>query len=118
MRELVASSDLVAYCGLYCGACRSYLKERCAGCHDNAKATWCKVRSCCIESELSSCADCTQFPDPSRCAKFNNFISKLFGVLLRSDRPACIAQIRRLGAAGHAEAMAAARCQTIRRQRR
>jgi len=28
MKEIVADSKLVAYCGLYCGACKSYLKEK------------------------------------------------------------------------------------------
>ncbi len=115
MREVIASADLVAYCGLYCGACRSYLGERCEGCHENRKATWCGVRSCCIERGLSSCAACTQFSEPRDCKKFDNFIAKLFALILRSDRPACIAQVRRLGLEGHARAMAAEKLQTIKR---
>lgn len=39
MKQVVADPNLVAYCGLYCGACGAYLKERCPGCHSNAKAT-------------------------------------------------------------------------------
>jgi hypothetical protein len=115
MRELAASADQVAACGLYCGACKAYLAERCDGCRENTKATWCRVRSCCNERSLSSCAECADFPDPRRCAKFNNFMSKLFGLILRSDRAACVAQIRRLGLEGHAHAMAQQRLHTIRR---
>lgn len=39
----------------------------------------------------------------------------LVGFVLRSDRAACIDQIKRLGLEGHATTMAAARSQTIRR---
>jgi hypothetical protein len=115
MREVVSDAGLVAYCGLYCGACRAYLKERCPGCHENAKATWCKLRACCIERGYKSCADCADFADPMQCGKYNNFISKVVGFLLRSNRAACIGQIKKLGVQGHADAMAAAKKQTIRR---
>jgi hypothetical protein len=49
------------------------------------------------------------------CAKFNNLMSKVFGVLFRSDRAACIRQIREIGRQGHAEKMAASGTQTIKR---
>ncbi len=29
MKEIVQNTDLIAYCGLYCGACKSYLMEKC-----------------------------------------------------------------------------------------
>ncbi|HAH05447.1 MAG TPA: hypothetical protein DCM05_02800 [Elusimicrobia bacterium] len=106
MPAIPTDPGLVAYCGLYCGACRSYLKGRCPGCHANVKASWCKVRSCCIERKYSTCADCRDFPYPKECRRFHNFISKLIGFLLRSDRAACIAQIKRLGLQGHAAQMA------------
>ena len=115
MREIVASPDLVAYCGLYCGACKSYLKGRCDGCHKNDKATWCSVRTCCRAGRLSSCAACADHPDPRQCAKFNNFMSRVFAFVFSSDRPACVAQIQRLGLEGHAESMARLRLQSIRR---
>ncbi|HWR72061.1 MAG TPA: DUF3795 domain-containing protein [Nitrospirota bacterium] len=114
MKEIVADTGLVAYCGLYCGACRSYLRDRCRGCHENEKATWCKVRVCCLEQGYSSCAECTAFADPALCGKFNNFISKVVGFILRSDRRACILQIRERGLKGHGEDMALNKRQTIR----
>ncbi len=114
MKEIVADPKLVAFCGLYCGACGTYLKGRCPGCRDNEKASWCKVRTCCLETGYSSCADCTKFPDPKDCGKFHNFISIVIGFVLRSDRRACITQIRQKGIEGHAEDMAATRRQTIR----
>jgi hypothetical protein len=115
MKNIVADPSLVAHCGLYCGACGSYLKGRCPGCHENAKASWCKVRSCCMAEGYASCADCKPFSEAMDCKKFNNFISKLFGLLFRSDRAACVRQIKALGLAGHAEKMAEGKCQTIRR---
>ena len=105
MKEVIASADLVAYCGLYCGACKAYLNDRCPGCHDNAKATWCKIRSCCMQQNITSCADCKEFAEPNDCKKFNNLISKIFGLIFRSDRSACIKQIRQRGVQGHAENM-------------
>lgn len=116
MPETRVDESLVAYCGLYCAACGAYLKGRCPGCHDNVKAGWCKIRSCCIEARRSSCADCPDFADPNDCAKFNNFISKIFGLVFRSDRRACIMQIKEKGLRGHAEAMAALGRQSLPRR--
>ena len=115
MKEIVSNPNLVAYCGLYCGACRKYLNEKCPGCHENKGATWCKIRSCCTESHFSSCADCNQFQDPTECRKFNNVISKIFGLIFRSDRAACITQIREIGVQGHADKMANLKQHTIRK---
>jgi hypothetical protein len=115
MREIASDPNFVAYCGLYCGACGSLLRGRCPGCHENEKAKWCKVRSCCIEHEFASCADCKEYADPRACRDFNSFLAKLFGFVLRSDRAACIEQIRRLGVQGHADEMSRAKRQTIRR---
>jgi hypothetical protein len=114
MKEIVADTGLVAYCGLYCGACGRYLKGRCPGCHKNAKAGWCKVRTCCIAATIGSCADCAAYTDPKDCRKFNNFASKTIGLLLRSDRSACITQIKKQGLAGHAQDMAMNKRRTIR----
>ena len=115
MSETEANTELVAYCGLYCGACYRYKKGSCAGCHKNEKASWCKVRTCCVENSLTSCADCSSFKDPQDCAGYNNIIAKIFGFIFRSDRAACIRQIRELGLARHAAKMAAAGVVTIKR---
>ena len=115
MKEIIADAKLVAYCGLFCGACGKYRRGRCPGCHENAKASWCKVRACCVANGYGSCANCKEFDDAMKCRKFNNIISKLFGLVFRSDRAACIGQIKELGVQGHAEKMAAAGRQSIRR---
>ena len=115
MKPVIADANLVAYCGLYCGACRAYRRGRCPGCHDNHKAAWCRVRTCCLENAYSSCAQCQTISDPRDCRKFNNIVSKLFGLIFRSDRRACIVQIRERGLQAHADIMASCQMQTIRR---
>lgn len=115
MPEIQVDAGLVAHCGLYCGACGSYLKGKCKGCSENVKATWCTVRSCCADKAIATCAEWTDFADARACKKFNNFMSKLFGLVMRSDRAACIAQVKQLGLEGHAQAMAALGRQSIRR---
>ena len=115
MKPIAADVGLVAYCGLYCGACGAYRRGRCPGCHDNQKATWCKVRTCCIENGYASCAECRTAADPRDCKKFNNLISKFFGLIFRSDRCACIVQIQEKGLQAYAELMAARQTHSIRR---
>ncbi|MEW6709283.1 MAG: DUF3795 domain-containing protein [Candidatus Riflebacteria bacterium] len=114
MKDIKADSSLVAYCGLYCGACRPYLKGNCKGCHQNDNATWCQIRQCCIKNNYLSCHQCATFDDPKNCGKFHNLISRFFGFIFRSDRAACIAQIKKIGIAGHAEIMAKEKKQSIR----
>lgn len=113
MNEIVAETSLVSKCGLYCGACKMYLAKKCLGCSKNVKASWCKVRTCCIEKKSDSCADCKDYNDPSTCKKLNNFISKIFGLIFNSDRKACIAQIKKIGISGHAQKMAIEKRQSI-----
>ena len=115
MPDIPVDTELVAHCGLYCGACKSYLAGKCKGCHENSGATWCKIRACCTEKRIKTCADCAEFADPRACGKFNNFMSRLFGLIFNSDRAACIAQIKQLGLDGHAKAMATSGIQTIKR---
>jgi len=115
MKEVTSNPDLVAYCGLYCGACGSYLKGRCPGCHENEKAKWCRIRICCMENQYLSCADCQQFDNPDDCRQFNNIMARLFSLFFRSDRAACIRQIKELGIQGHADNMAENRHQAIKK---
>ncbi len=115
MKKVVSDIDLIAYCGLYCGACRKYLREKCYGCQKNEKASWCKVRTCCIEYSYNSCADCRIAEDPKECKKLNNLISKLFALVFRSDRFACIESIKKKGYEEYAKEMAEKGMITIKR---
>jgi hypothetical protein len=113
-QKIEIDTNLIAYCGLYCGACSSYLKKKCPGCHENTKASWCKVRQCNIENHIQSCADCMT-TDLKDCRKYNNFISKSFGFIMNSDRSACIKRISEIGYEGFAIEMSEKRQQSIKR---
>lgn len=115
MKPVVADPELIAACGLYCGACGAYLKERCPGCRENHRATWCAIRKCCQENRYANCAECAQVANVAECRKFNNFMSKIFGVLFRSNRAACIALIREQGRDGFARHMAERKQHTVKR---
>jgi hypothetical protein len=116
MKKIVADRSLIAACGLYCAACRNYLKGKCPGCKDNVKAGWCAVRRCCLENHYASCADCKKLSRGSReCKKFNNFMSKLFGLIFGSDRQACIMMIKQKKYEGYAEYMADNQLQSLKR---
>jgi len=115
MNQITTDKTLIAYCGIYCGACPKFLKEKCPGCQKNEKATWCKVRTCCIENNYTSCADCKDFENVADCKKFNNFFSKLIGFILRSDRKACIELIKEKGYDDFAKYMAENKLITIRK---
>jgi len=112
-KAIVADKGLVARCGLYCGACRSYLFGRCPGCAKNEKAAWCKIRSCCISGNIATCAECVEFKNPLDCKKYNNAISKVIGFILRSNRSKCIARIREIGLEAYAIEMAASGRQSL-----
>ncbi len=114
--EQLNQSSLIAFCGLNCGECGRYKSGHCAGCHSSVKATWCGVRTCCIEHEYATCADCRDFSDPMKCDRFNNFFSKLFGFVFNSDRGACIEEIRKRGVDDYARAMSERKLRTIPRR--
>lgn len=114
MPEVVNDVKLVAHCGLYCGACGAYRRGRCKGCAENAKATWCKVRTCCMEHHYATCADCSSFVNPRECAKYHNLIARVVGFVLRSDRARCIARIREVGTEAFAAEMAEKDAHTLR----
>ncbi|MCP4218021.1 MAG: DUF3795 domain-containing protein [bacterium] len=106
MDNLKADQNLISYCGLYCGACKKYLSDKCPGCRENHKAKWCKIRTCCSDSNFNSCANCDEFADVTECGKYNNFIARIFALIFRSDRPASIKRIKEIGPAAFAEEMA------------
>jgi hypothetical protein len=109
---------LVAFCGLYCGECGQYKRDKCPGCAENVKAGWCKIRTCCQENGYATCAACTQFGDVHDCKKFDNVMARMFALIFRSDRPADIARIKEIGVDAYAAEMAARGRQTIRRGER
>ncbi|HBI17540.1 MAG: hypothetical protein UR60_C0004G0010 [Candidatus Moranbacteria bacterium GW2011_GWF2_34_56] len=117
MKEIIKDESLVAYCGLYCGACKRYLEDKCLGCDKNEKATWCKLRSCCKENNYRTCADCKSHEDPMKCRKFNTIFSKIFGLLFNSDRNACIKRIKEIETDKFAEEMTEAKMHSIKKRK-
>jgi len=116
MENITADKNNIAACGLYCGACRKFLSGKCPGCKNNEKASWCKIRQCCIDKGYSNCADCEQ--EVRNCKIYSNFISKVFALLFNSDRPACIDYIKEHGRTAFAEEMTCRKCQTIKRSKK
>ncbi len=114
-KQITNDIKLIAFCGLYCAACPSYLKEKCPGCAENEKASWCKIRSCCLENNYKSCTDCKQYSNVMDCKKYNNFISKIIGVIFRSNRAACIDIIKEKGYEGFASYMTGNKMMTIKK---
>lgn len=94
----------VAYCGLYCGECKSRKKEKCPGCYGNEKATWCEIRKCCRENGYVTCADCRIMPLKD-CKKYNNVFAKVIGFVTRTERSKCIERIKITGVAAFAGEM-------------
>ena len=114
MKAITSDVRLIAACGLYCGACRKYLSGKCPGCRDNVAASWCKIRKCVAAKNFRTCAECGM--DVDGCRIYSNFIAKLFGLIFRSDRPACIRFIKEHGERAYADEMAGLKCQTIKKK--
>ncbi len=116
MKDIITDKTLISKCGLYCGSCPKYLKDKCPGCDGYENATWCKLRSCCIEHGYGSCADCKEFENVMECKKYNNFISRVIGFVLRSDREAGIKMIKEKGYEEFATYMAENKLISIRKK--
>jgi len=58
-------SDVISYCGVFCGGCSSYHIGTCHGCRSEVNeqkriSKWkCRKRLCCLEKKYYSCGDCT-----------------------------------------------------------
>jgi hypothetical protein len=69
------SSNLIAPCGMNCGICRAYLREKnpCYGCRDTKQdkpktIIQCRMRTCKMRNG-KFCCDCSEFP----CERLRNF---------------------------------------------
>ncbi len=107
--------NLVAYCGLYCGACPRYKKGKCTGCRENEKLGWCGIRTCNREKGFHNCAECPETAFRA-CSLVHNGMSRFFAMVFNSDRDACVARIREVGAEAFAGEREAAGLHTIRRK--
>ena len=108
MNEINVDQKLVSRCGYYCGACKAYLKEKCQGCGTNQNffARHCKVKKCCGDNSIQTCAECKDFEDVALCKKLNSNFIKFFGVLVGYDRSKNIKSIQEIGCQAFAKQMA------------
>lgn len=100
----IQNPELVAYCGLYCGTCKSYRKGKCPGCAKNTKASWCKIRTCNIKHEFANCTECTLL-NRVDCKKLNNPIGKVFEFVFRTDRLKSLQYIEKEGCKAYSQKM-------------
>ena len=126
MKDVTNNSQQIAACGLYCGACKKFLHEQCAGCQPSGEDNpglgqplskgfqRCKIRKCCQEKGFHTCAECDK--DVKECKIHNNFVGKIFAFLFNSDRTACIHYIHEHGEEAFAEKMAKEKQMTMKRK--
>ncbi len=97
-----ANERLIAYCGLYCGACPSFTSGKCDGCRSNSaksavKYRKCPVKPCCAEQEVFTCADCTKYISVKECEKYNPLLLRIALKLEGSDRSKAVEMIKAKG---------------------
>ncbi len=93
---------LISYCGFYCGACPKYVKGDCQGCKGEGpkcavgyKA--CKVRPCCIEKGINSCADCDEYTSVKDCKIYNPLMIRFGQFITRTNRRKGIEMVKEKG---------------------
>jgi len=71
----VNQTSLIAACGMNCGICTAYLREKnkCPGCRmtgidDPITRTWCKIKTCESLQGVKYCFQCESFP----CARLKH----------------------------------------------
>ncbi|MFO7446771.1 MAG: DUF3795 domain-containing protein [Ignavibacteriaceae bacterium] len=102
-----SDEQLVSYCGLYCGACNKYLNGKCSGCRSkNSILSRCSIKTCNLQNNFKSCADCTIYDDTAVCKKTNSFIFRFIERLFKLNRKRGIEVIRERGYPGFASFMA------------
>jgi hypothetical protein len=103
-KQVNKDENLIAYCGLYCGACPSFISGKCDGCRTNSAKSAvvykaCKVKPCCVENEFFSCADCTICTSTKECKKYNPLLLKIASWVESSDRSKAVEMIKTNGRA-------------------
>lgn len=89
---------ILAHCGLVCSNCGMYRKGRCQGCHsDKPMYRGCKVKKCCLDRQLGTCAECDEFVNLRDCRKLHNWVSRIFAFIFRTNRIGNLYRIREVG---------------------
>ena len=102
--QMNKDENLIAYCGLYCGACPSFTSGKCDGCRsESAKSAIrykkCPVKSCCADNGWFTCADCTEVASVKVCKKYNPLLLQIVSRLEGSDRSKAMDMIKTNGRA-------------------
>lgn len=105
MKSIDENQKIIACCGLFCSNCKKYQTNKCPGCQENYKATWCKIRICCFEQNLQCCASCKKFQDPMACKKYNNPFARIIEFVTQTQRSECIKTIKQEGESVFTEKM-------------
>ena len=92
----------ISYCGFYCGACSKFIKDQCFSCKgDDPECAVgykaCKVRPCCIEKGIESCADCDEYDSVKDCKKYNPLMIRFGQFITRTNRRKGIEMIKEKG---------------------
>jgi len=100
VKELGVSK--ISYCGFYCGACPKFTKGQCLSCKgDDPKCAIgyksCKVRPCCIEKGIESCADCDEYDSVKDCKKYNPLMIRFGQFITQTNRRKGIEMIKEKG---------------------
>ena len=106
MASTVVDESLVAYCGLYCGACSAYKKGKCPGCRETQKKAACKIRRCNVDAGYESCAACEQVSDVATCRRLNRPMFRIFGYVMNYDMILGVKLLRKIGRQAYAEQLA------------
>ena len=103
MENTQIGTNLISYCGFYCGACPKYTKQECQGCKgDSPKCAIgykvCKVRPCCLENGYNTCADCNKYASVKECKIYNPLMIRFGQFITRTNRRKGIELIKEKGA--------------------
>lgn len=89
---------ILAYCGLVCSNCGMYRKGKCLGCHsDKPMNRNCRMKACAMARGYTTCAECKDFRNLQECKKLYNLVSRLMGLIFRTDRIGNLNRIRQVG---------------------
>lgn len=102
MKETNVDTNLISYCGFYCGACPKYKKGDCIGCKGDSPQCAvgyksCKVRPCCIKKGINSCADCDEYNSVKDCKIYNPLMIRFGQFITRTSRRKGIEMIKEKG---------------------
>ena len=101
-KEMNRDENLIAHCGIYCGACPTFSSGKCIGCRGNSPKSAvmfkkCKVKPCCADNGFFTCADCTIYASTKECKKYNPLLLKFASWIESSDRSKSIEMIQTKG---------------------